>query len=71
MIVTKHPAALGQGVHLECVGLLILVQLAQIGLEPAGRGEGFGVVTRHAAAPGEGVVLELVGLLVLGQGSPG
>ena len=44
MVVTQHPAAAGQGVLVECAGLLILAQLAQVGGEPAGRGEGFGVV---------------------------
>ena len=40
VVVTQHPAA-GQGVLVECAGLLILVQLTQTGCEPAGRGEGF------------------------------
>ena len=70
MIVTQYPAAAGQGVLVECAGLPILDQLAQVGREPVGRGEGFGVVVaQHAAEAGEGVVLELVGLLVLAQGS--
>ena len=42
MVVPQHPAAPGQGVLVECVSLLILAQLAQIGCEPAGRGEGVG-----------------------------
>ena len=72
VVVTQHPAAAGQGVLVECAGLLILAQLAQIGGEPAGRGEGVGVVVaQHAAATGEGVVLKLAGLLVLAQRSQG
>ena len=72
MVVTQHPAAPGQGVLVECAGLLILAQRAQIGGEPAGRGEGVGVVVaQHAAEAGEGVVLELAGLLVLAQRSQG
>ena len=69
MGVTQHPAPSGQGVLVEGAGLLILAQLAQIGREPAGRGEGFGVVLAQGAAePDEGGVLELAGLLVLAEG---
>ena len=68
MVVTQYPAAPGQGVLVECAGLLILAQLAQVGREPAGRGEAVGVVVaQHAAEAGEGVVLELASLLVLTQ----
>jgi hypothetical protein len=52
----------------ECARLLILAQWAQIGREPAGRGEGFGVVlAQNPAEADEGVVLELACLLVLAQ----
>ena len=72
MVVTQHPTAPGQGVLVECAGLLVFAQRAQVGGEPAGRGEGVGVVVaQHAAEAGEGVVLELAGLLVLPQGSQG
>jgi transcriptional regulator with XRE-family HTH domain len=67
-MVAQHPAAPGQDVLVEGAGLLIVVQLAQIGGEPAGRGERFGVVlAQHTAEAGEGVGLKLSGLLVLAQ----
>ena len=57
------PGGAGQGVLVEFAGLLILTQLAQVGREPAGRGEGVGVVVaQHPPEAGEGVVLELAGL---------
>ena len=60
----------GEGVHVECAGLLILAQRAQISREPAGRGECVGVVvTQHSAEASQGVVLKLAGLLVLAKGS--
>jgi hypothetical protein len=72
VVVAHYPATAGEGVLVECAGVLILAQLAQIGGEPAGRGEGFGaVVAQHAPATGEGVVLKLAGLLVLAQRSRG
>src|SRR4051812_47066060 len=44
VVVAHYPATAGEGVLVECAGVLILAQLAQIGGEPAGRGEGFGAV---------------------------
>ena len=68
MVVTEYPAAAGQRVVVEFAGLLILAQLAQIGREPGGGNEGFGVVVaQDSAEADEGVVLELTGLLVLAQ----
>ena len=64
MVVTQHAATPGEGVLVEGAGPLVLAQFAQIGREPAGRGEGLGmVVAQHAAEAGEGVGLELAGLL--------
>ena len=72
VVVAQHPAAPGQGVLVECAGLLILAQRAQIGGEVVGRGEGVGmIVAQHPAEAGEGVVLELAGPLVLAQRIPG
>ena len=72
MVVAQYSAAPGQGVLVERAGVLVLAQLAQIGREPAGRGQGVGVVlAQHSAEAGEGVVLEFAGLLVLAQRSQG
>ena len=66
MVVTQHPAAPGEGVLVEGAGRLVLAQGVQVGCEPAGRGEGFGVVVaQHATEAGEGVILELAGLLIV------
>jgi hypothetical protein len=54
VVVAQYPAAAVEGVLVECAGLLILAQLAQIGCEPAGRGEGFGVVVAQV-----GKILEI------------
>jgi hypothetical protein len=50
----------------------MLAQLAQIGREPASRGEGIGmVIAQDSTEAGEGVVLESECLLVLTQRSQG
>ena len=68
MVGTQRAVAPGQGVLVECAGLLIFAQRAQVGREPVGRGEGIGVaVAQYPAKAGKGVVLELAGLLVLAQ----
>jgi hypothetical protein len=66
MVVAQHQTAPGEGVLVERAGVCILAQLAQVGCEPARRGQGLWVVVaEHSAEAREGVVLELPGLAVL------
>jgi hypothetical protein len=69
---SRLPPATGRLRSSRVSRLLGLAGQTQVGREPAGRSEGFGVVlAEHAAEAFEGVVLELAGLLMFALGFQG